>query len=449
MKKHIRRHRSSWPPPWRSRPLLAGAPGQRNTSSRPRKTSASRSSSADPAQPVELLIDNIFGGIDVQAADVATVEVSIRKTIKAVAQDRIAKAKAEVDLKITQKGNTVDLFVDGPFRDEERKRRAARWNDPGYIVVYEFSVKVPRRTRLGIKTVTEGDVAVRGVEGDFDVSNVNGKVTLDGIAGAGEADTVNGDLKAVFTRNPGAACAFKTVNGDVDLSFRDGLAADLRLKSMTGEALSDFAVTSLPAEPVKVEKRDGKTVYGRGGFTGVRVGKGGPEYPLRDPERRHPDPQIQMKSLKEIPMKKTLLRVLIPALLLAAAGIAGLTADPTAAPERLVVPLSKPGQPATFEANVMFGSIKISGYDGKDIVVEATARAKSVKNDFGPALAGIPGMPAPAAPPSSGAAAVVPTPRPARAPRALAFFELRTTSPKRTSRPRPPASSPCRWPGRA
>ncbi|MDD8027006.1 MAG: hypothetical protein PHI34_10850 [Acidobacteriota bacterium] len=232
---------------------------------------------ADSARPAELLIDNIFGGIDVQAADVATVEVSVRKTIKAVAQDRIAKAKAEVDLKITQKGNTVDFFVDGPFRDEERKRRGARWNDPGYIVVYEFSVKVPRRTRLGIKTVTEGDVTVRGVEGVFDVSNVNGKVTLDGIAGAGEADTVNGDVKAVFTRNPGAACAFTTVNGDVDLSFCDGLAADLRLKSMTGEALSDYAVTSLPAEPVKIEKRDGKTVYGRGGFTGVRVGKGGPE----------------------------------------------------------------------------------------------------------------------------------------------------------------------------
>ncbi|MCX6559854.1 MAG: hypothetical protein NTZ26_05005, partial [Candidatus Aminicenantes bacterium] len=122
-------------------------------------------------------------------------------------------------------------------------------------------------------------------------------------------------------------------------------------------------------------------------------------------------------------MNKTLLRVLIPALLLAAAGIAGLTAE-SAAPERLVIPLSKPGQPATFEANVMFGSVKISGYDGKDIVIEATARAKSVvKNDFGPALAGIPGMPAPAAPPSSGTAAVVPTPRPARAPQALAFFE--------------------------
>jgi hypothetical protein len=231
---------------------------------------------AEPGRPMELFIDNIFGGIDVRSADVAAVEVSIRKTIKAESQDRLAKAKAEVDLKITHKGNSVDLFVDGPFRDEERKRRAARWNDPGYIVVYEFTVKVPRRTRLGLKTVTDGDVAVRGVEGGFDVSNVNGKVTLEGLAGAGKADTVNGDLRAAFVRNPGADCAFKTVNGDVDLTFRDGLAADFRLKSMMGEALSDFAMIGLPDEPLRREQREGRTIFRREGFTGMRVGRGGP-----------------------------------------------------------------------------------------------------------------------------------------------------------------------------
>lgn len=231
---------------------------------------------AEPGRPMELFIDNIFGGIDVRAADVAAVEVAIRKTIKAESADRAARAKAEVDLKITHRGNTVDLFVDGPFRDEERRRRTARWNDPGYIVVYEFTVKVPRRTRLGLKTVTDGDVAVRGVEGGFDVSNVNGKVTLEGLAGAGKADTVNGDLRAAFARNPGGECAFKTVNGDVDLTFREGLAADFRLKSMMGEALSDFAMAGLPDEPLRREQREGRTIFRREGFTGVRVGRGGP-----------------------------------------------------------------------------------------------------------------------------------------------------------------------------
>jgi len=125
-------------------------------------------------------------------------------------------------------------------------------------------------------------------------------------------------------------------------------------------------------------------------------------------------------------MNKTLFRILIPAVLLAAT----ITAGPVvAAPERLVVPLSKPGQPATLEANVMFGAIKISGYDGKDVVIEATPRAKSVKSDWAVVA---PGLPAPAAPPApparvgdSTGVAVAPAPRVVRTPRpgALAVFE--------------------------
>ncbi len=134
--------------------------------------------------------------------------------------------------------------------------------------------------------------------------------------------------------------------------------------------------------------------------------------------------------------KKSLFRVGIPAFLLAALAISAASAgsmgaaDPAAAPERLVVPLSKPGQPATIELDMMFGSIKVSGYEGKDIIVEATPRAKSMKDAFGPAVAwakpGAPAAPVPpaAAAPSSGVAVVAPSPRPLKLakPGALAFF---------------------------
>ncbi|MBM3294364.1 MAG: hypothetical protein FJY82_07535 [Candidatus Aminicenantes bacterium] len=46
---------------------------------------------------------------------------------------------------------------------------------------------------------------------------------------------------------------------------------------LAAAAYSDFATTALPGEPVKKEAIDGKTVFRRAGFTGVRVGKGGPE----------------------------------------------------------------------------------------------------------------------------------------------------------------------------
>ena len=76
-------------------------------------------------------------------------------------------------------------------------------------------------------------------------------------------------------------------------------------------------------------------------------------------------------------MTKTTLRLIGLAVLLAAAAAAG--AD-NAAPERIVVPLSKPGQPAVIHVDLLFGAVKITGYEGKDVIVDSKATAKSVSN---------------------------------------------------------------------
>ena len=46
--------------------------------------------------------------------------------------------------------------------------------------------------------------------------------------------------------------------------------------------------------------------------------------------------------------------------------------------DRVVVPLSNPAKPATVEVSLMSGSIKVIGYEGKEVIVEATAREKSL-----------------------------------------------------------------------
>jgi len=233
---------------------------------------------ADPSKPLILSVDNVFGGIDVHAADIKAVEISARKTIKARTAEKIARAKAEVELKITQTGNDVDLYVDGPFRCRIGDCEGIKDRDLGYEVSYDFVLRVPRRTALTAKTINGGDVLVRGLEGDFRIVNVNGKITLDKVAGSGDAHTVNGPVQATFTRNPSSASSFKTINGAVNLSFPGGLDGDFAMKTMNGEAYSDFPSVALPAETAKRETKDGKTIYRRGGYTRIRIGKGGPEF---------------------------------------------------------------------------------------------------------------------------------------------------------------------------
>jgi hypothetical protein len=113
-------------------------------------------------------------------------------------------------------------------------------------------------------------------------------------------------------------------------------------------------------------------------------------------------------------MTKTAIRLIGLAALLAAASIAGADAS---APERIVVPLTNPGKPALIEAELMFGSIKITGYEGKDVIVDAKPTTKPIGGKNPIALAW---TPAPAAAPAPAVAAAPPAP-PTPVP-GLAFF---------------------------
>ncbi|MCJ7681790.1 MAG: hypothetical protein MUP70_13760, partial [Candidatus Aminicenantes bacterium] len=230
----------------------------------------------------DLQLDNIFGSVTVIGTNRTDIKMTARKTIKARTRDRIQKAKNEVRLDITEEDRLIDIFVDGPFREKNQSKNKGdyveHW-DPGYRVHYDFTLEVPKKINLFIKTVTEGDVSVQNVEGDFEVRNVNGKILIDGIAGSGSAHTVNGGVTVHFDSNPKNDCSFKTINGDLELHFRNNLEADFWLKTFHGEAYTDFDYKKLPVKVERTEKNDdkGKYVYKSNHISGVRIGKGGPK----------------------------------------------------------------------------------------------------------------------------------------------------------------------------
>ncbi len=85
----------------------------------------------DLSKAKEVIVDNIFGYIHVEGTSANDVHLQVRKTIKARTSDRLKKAKEEVTLDITEDGNTIDLYVNGPFRLTEEERRKRGWRDSG------------------------------------------------------------------------------------------------------------------------------------------------------------------------------------------------------------------------------------------------------------------------------------------------------------------------------
>jgi hypothetical protein len=223
-----------------------------------------------------LEIDNVWGSIEVVGTASDQARVTVDKSIRAESKGKIEQAKKEVTLDVTQQAEALKLYVNGPFRCNCHDCGGSR-DDDGYVVKMDFQVQVPRDVDIKIKTVNEGHVLVRDINGSFLVRNVNGDIQIRNIAGSGTARTVNGPVKVSFRQNPREASDFETVNGAIELQFARDLSADFRFKTFNGGIYSDFPVTALPVQGMQEEHHGAKVVFRADRYTGARINAGGPQ----------------------------------------------------------------------------------------------------------------------------------------------------------------------------
>ncbi len=227
-------------------------------------------------------VENVTGSIHVTGYDGREVQLTVNETFRADTKEKLDQAMKEVKLDITTQGDTLRMYVDGPFRCKCDDRSSVNFSRrrAGYEFRHEFEMRVPRNTEVYLRNINGGPVKVENVTGNYDVENINGGVEMIETAGSGRAYSLNGGLKVVFDRNPREASYFGSLNGPVDLMFQPDLSADLRMKTFNGHIYSDFEVTPLPNREAAAERRNGKLVYRADRFTGARIGSGGPEIKL-------------------------------------------------------------------------------------------------------------------------------------------------------------------------
>ena len=232
---------------------------------------------AMPSAHRTLEIDNVWGSIEIVGTTSDQVKLTVNRATRAESKEKLEQARKEVTLDVTAQPDSLKLYVNGPFRCDCHDCNGSRREFEGYIVKMDFQVEVPRDIDLKIKTVNEGHVSVRDVNGSFVVRNVNGDIQMHNVAGSGSARTVNGPVKVTFRQNPREASDFQTINGAVELQFARDLAADFRFKTMNGGIYSDFPVTTVPVKGFQEEHRGTKTIFRADRYTSVRVNAGGPE----------------------------------------------------------------------------------------------------------------------------------------------------------------------------
>ena len=227
------------------------------------------------AAPKKIVVDNVNGSIRVTGSAGNEVRLLARKRLRAESAETAEQARRDVKLDISQDGNTVRFYVDGPFRCRNGGVHMDR--DPGYEVNYDFELQVPRDTAMDLKTVNDGEIRVDGVAGDYKVDNINGGVEMTELSGSGKIYALNGKVKVTFRENPRAASSFGSLNGEVRVSFQPDLNADVRFKTFNGQVYTDYQVTYLPLPAAAAERHGAKYVYKSSEWSAVRVGHGGPE----------------------------------------------------------------------------------------------------------------------------------------------------------------------------
>jgi DUF4097 and DUF4098 domain-containing protein YvlB len=216
------------------------------------------------------------GSITATATRGDAVEMVIHETVTGRTKEEIAEARQKIKLDLTQEGNRVRAYVDGPFRCREGSHR---WHGEDRVserVAYHFELRVPAETAIDLRTVT-GDVKVDGTDGRFKVASVNGKVEMGAVRGSGSARSVNGPVKVSFAANPGGTCSFETVNGELDVAFRSGLDADLRFKTLNGEVFTDYPYVRRSLATPAGDRKNGRFLLQRSGTFGITIGGGGRE----------------------------------------------------------------------------------------------------------------------------------------------------------------------------
>ena len=107
----------------------------------------------------------------------------------------------------------------------------------------DVELQVPARTNLKLSTVNGDQILVERIEGDIEVTAVNGSIMLTDVAGAAVVHSTNGEVKVTLRQvTPQKPMSFTSFNGDVDVTLPPNTKANLKMRTDHGEVLTDFDV---------------------------------------------------------------------------------------------------------------------------------------------------------------------------------------------------------------
>jgi len=231
-----------------------------------------------------LIVKNINGPIQIEGYDGNSIKLEAEKTISANRESYLEEGKQEIQIKTEEVGNRIYVYVISPNNDfntasgrYENRRKNDQWVKLDYNFHVAFKLKIPRSTNVELATMNDGDIYAKDVQGnEIIVSNLNGAITLENIAGKTNVNALNKDINITYYKNPSEDSKYHSLNGDVNVTFKENLNADVSFKSLNGDMYTNYDTVKLSPELVKKKTKNGKGVkYNMSSNQSYRIGNGG------------------------------------------------------------------------------------------------------------------------------------------------------------------------------
>ncbi|PQJ79080.1 hypothetical protein [Polaribacter porphyrae] len=205
-----------------------------------------------------LVVDNVYGSIDVQGYSGNTIQVEVVKTVSADTKDELQKGKEEIGIKTAKKDDAVYVYMNSPYTKfdietgnyehhefnfssrrsyKHRKKRMYKYR-------LDFKIKVPKNTSIDVKAVNNGNIKIVDVQGKLlIVKNINGAIDMKNVSGITDVNALNKDITITYAENPEEESFYNSLNGDITVKFQDNLNASISYKTMNGGFYTNFDVS--------------------------------------------------------------------------------------------------------------------------------------------------------------------------------------------------------------
>ena len=224
------------------------------------------------------VLQNVKGQVHIEGYDGENIKMEVKKIITAKNQDALERGISEINLGIEKKGKYIYVYLDSPWTDFKLSSGRINYNENGnnglkrYDYMLNFTVKVPNNINIKATNIANGDIIVKDVFGDEIIANnIKGAITLDNISGKTQVNAHNEDITINYYANPDGKSSYHTLNGNIDITFKENLNADVLFKGLKGAMYTNFKTSKADYTKRKNRKKGGRHNHNES----FKIGNGG------------------------------------------------------------------------------------------------------------------------------------------------------------------------------